>query len=104
MSEMSKAQGPAGGGMEVDPTDDMVPPGAPRNPDAPRNRSEFDGREDVPPQDHGAEDVAPQDKADTNEPAHPAGVPMPRTGEEGAPPAQSSSDPMPDIAGQTGPT
>jgi hypothetical protein len=29
---------------------------------------------------------------------------MPRTGEEGAPPAQSSSDPMPDIAGQTGPT
>jgi hypothetical protein len=25
---------------------------------------------------------------------------MPRTGEEGAPPAQSSSDPMPDIAGQ----
>ena len=104
MSEMSKAQGPAGGGMEVDPTDDMVPPGGPRDPDAPRNRSEFDGREDVPPQDHGAEDVAPQDKADTNEPAHPAGVPMPRTGEEGAPPAQSSSDPMPDIAGQTGPT
>jgi len=104
MSEMSKAQGPAGGGMEVNPTDDMVPPGAPRDPDAPRNRSEFDGREDVPPQDHGAEDVAAQDKADTNEPAHPAGVPMPRTGEEGAPPAQSSSDPMPDIAGQTGPT
>jgi hypothetical protein len=104
MSEMSKAQGPASGGMEVNPTDDMVPPGAPRDPDAPRNRSEFDGREDVLPQDHGAEDVAPQDKADTNEPAHPAGVPMPRTGEEGAPAAQSSSDPMPDITGQTGPT
>ena len=104
MSEMSQAQQPASGGMEVNPTDDMVPPGAPRDPDAPRNRSEFDGREDVLPHDHGAEDVAPQDKADTNEPAHPAGVPMPRTGEEGAPPAQSSSDPMPDIAGQTGPT
>jgi hypothetical protein len=28
---------------------------------------------------------------------------MPRTGEEGAPPAQSSSDPMPDIGGQTPP-
>jgi hypothetical protein len=28
---------------------------------------------------------------------------MPRTGDEGAPPAQSSSDPMPDIAGQTPP-
>ena len=103
MSEMSQAQQPASGGMEVNPTDDMVPPGAPRDPDSPRNQSEFDGREDVLPQDHGAEDVAPQDQADTNEPAHPAVVPMPRTGEEGAPPAQSSSDPMPDIAGQTPP-
>jgi hypothetical protein len=28
---------------------------------------------------------------------------MPRTGEEGAPPARPSSDPMPDIAGQTPP-
>jgi hypothetical protein len=104
MSEMSQAQQPASGGMEVNPTDDMVPPGAPSDPDSPRNRSEFDGREDVLPQDHGAEDVAPEDLADTNEPAHPAGVPMPRTGEEGAPPAQSSSDPMPDISGQTGST
>ena len=103
MSEMSQAQQPASGGMEVNPTDDMVPPGAPRDPDSPRNQSEFDGREDVLPQDHGAEDVAPQDQADTNEPAHPTGVPMPRTGEEGTPPAQSSSDPMPDIAGQTPP-
>ena len=103
MSEMSQAQQPASGGMEVNPTDHMVPPGAPRDPDSPRNQSEFDGREDVLPQDHGAEDVAPQDQADTNEPAHPAGVPMPRTGEEGASPAQSSSDPMPDIAGQTPP-
>ncbi|HEY6686968.1 MAG TPA: hypothetical protein VI094_12255 [Propionibacteriaceae bacterium] len=103
MSEMSQAQQPASGGMEVNPTDDMVPPGSPRDPDSPRNQSEFDGREDVLPQDHGAEDVAPQDRADINEPAHPAGVPMPRTGEEGAPPAQSSSDPMPDIAGQTPP-
>ena len=103
MSEMSQAQQPASGGMEVNPTDDMVPPGAHRDPDSPRNQSEFDGREDVLPQDHGAEDVAPQDQADTNEPAHSAGVPMPRTREEGAPPAQSSSDPMPDIAGQTPP-
>lgn len=103
MSEMSQAQQPAGGGMDVNPTEDMVPPGASRDPDSPRNQSEFDGREDVLPQDHGAEDVAPQDQADINEPAHPAGVPMPRTGEEGAPPAQSSSDPMPDIAGQTPP-
>jgi len=101
MSEMSLAQQPASGGMEVNPTDDMVPPGAPRDPDSPRTRSEFDGSEDVPPQDHGAEDVAPQDKADIHEPAHPAGVPMPRTGEEGAPPAPSSSDPMPDIAGES---
>jgi hypothetical protein len=104
MSDMSQAQQPANGGMEVNPTDDMVPPGAPRDPDSPRNRSEFDGREDVFPQDHGAEDVAPEDLADTDEPAHPAGVPMPRTGEEGAPPAHSSSDPMPDISGQTGST
>jgi hypothetical protein len=104
MSDMSQAQQPASGGMEVNPTDDMVPPGAPRDPDSPRNRSEFDGREDVLPQDHGAEDVAPEDLADTDEPAHPAGVPMSRTGEEGAPPAHSSSDPMPDISGQTGST
>lgn len=103
MSEMSQAQQPAGGGVDVNPTEDMLPPGASRDPDSPRNQSEFDGREDVLPQDHGAEDVAPQDQADINEPAHPAGVPMPRTGEEGAPPAQSSSDPMPDIAGQTPP-
>jgi hypothetical protein len=103
MSDMSQAQQPASGGLEVNPTDDMVPPGAPRDPDSPRNRSEFDGR-DVLPQDHGAEDVAPEDLADTDEPAHPAGVPMPRTGEEGAPPAHSSSDPMPDISGQTGST
>ena len=103
MSEMSQAQQPASGGMDVNPTEDMVPPGASRDPDSPRNQSEFDGREDVLPQDHGAEDVAPQDQADINEPAHPAGVPMPRTGEDGAPPAQSSSDPMPDIAGQTPP-
>lgn len=103
MSEMSQAQQPASGGMDVNPTEDMLPPGASRDPDSPRNQSEFDGREDVLPQDHGAEDVAPQDQADINEPAHPAGVPMPRTGEEGAPPAQSSSDPMPDIAGQTPP-
>ena len=100
MSDMSQAQQPASDAMEVNPTDDMVPSGAPRDPDSPRDRSEFDGSEDVLPQDHGAEDVAPQEMADTNEPAHPAGVPMPRTGEEGAPPAQSSSDPMPDVAGQ----
>lgn len=99
MSEMSQAQQPASGGMEVDPTDDMVPPGAPRDPDAPRDQSEFDGSEDVGPQDYGAGDAAPQD---TNEPL-PAGVPLPRTGEsvgeESAPPAQSSSDPMPDMGG-----
>jgi hypothetical protein len=99
MSEMSQAQQPASGGMDLNPTDDMVPPGA-RDPDSPRTRAEFDGREDVLPHDHGAEDVAPQDKADTHEPAHPAGVPMPRTGEEGAPPARGSSDPRPDGAGQ----
>jgi hypothetical protein len=102
MSEMSQAQQPASGGMEMNPTDDMVPPGAPRDPDAPRNQSEFDGSEDVGRQDFGADDVAPQEGADTNEPL-PAGVPLPRTGEsigeESAPPAQSSSDPMPDVAG-----
>src|SRR4026208_950888 len=103
MSEMSQAQQPASGGMDVNPTEDMVPPGASRDPASPRNQSEFDGREDVLPQDHGAEDVAPQDQADINEPAHPAGVPMPRTGEEGAPPAQSSSDPTPDIAAPSRP-
>jgi hypothetical protein len=109
MSDMSQSQQPASGGMEVNPTDDMVPPAEPRDPDAPRNRSEFDGSEDVLPQERGVEDVAPEDLADTNEPPHPAGVPLPRTeagqsgGEESAPTAQSSSDPMPDIAGRADP-
>jgi hypothetical protein len=98
MSEMSQAQGPVGGGMDMNPTDDMVPPAAQsgRDPDSERS-------EDVGPQDYGADDVSPQDMADTNEPPHPAGVPLPRVadsgGEESAPPAESSSDPMPNIAG-----
>ena len=29
MSEMSKAQGPVGGHVDPNPTDDMVPPGRP---------------------------------------------------------------------------
>jgi hypothetical protein len=105
MSEMSKAQGPGGEGVDSDPTDDMVPPGAqsPRDPDAPQDRSEYDGSEDVGPQDYGAEDVASQDYGIENEPPRPAGVPGSGAGEGGAeessPPAQSSSDPMPDIAG-----
>ena len=108
MSEMSKAQGPVGGHVDANPTDDMVPPAAQsqRDPDSPQDRSDYDGSEDVGPQDYGAEDVSPQDygREDTNEPPHPAGVPLPRTGdtggEEGSPPARSSSDPMPDAAGE----
>jgi hypothetical protein len=103
MSEMSKSQGPASGGMDLNPTDDMVPPVAPRDPDSPRNRSEFDRSEDVLPQDYGSEDVAPQDVQDVQE-TDPTAVPpsMNREsgGEESAPTAESSSDPMPDIAGQ----
>ena len=105
MSEMSQAQGPVSGGMDFNPTDDMVPPGAPRDPDSPRNQSEFDGSEDVLPQDYGSEDVAPQE---TPEPPDPTAVPpsMNRESgsEESAPPARSTSDPMPDIAGQGGPS
>jgi hypothetical protein len=105
MSEMSKAQGPVGGRVDPNPTDDMVPPAAqPQpDPDSPQDRSDYDGSEDVGPQDYGAEDVSPQDygREDTNEPPHPAGVPLPRTGgEESSPPAQSSSDPMPDMAAE----
>jgi len=106
MSEMSKAQGPAGGDVDSDPTDDMVPPGAqsPRDPDAPQDRSEYDGSEDVGPQDYGAEDVTSQNYGIEDEPPRPAGVTGSRTGEGGAEessrPAQSTSDPMPDIAGQ----
>jgi hypothetical protein len=89
MSEMSKAQGPVGGHVDANPTDDMVPP-APQpqpDPDSPQDRSDFDGSEDVGPEDYGAEDVIPQDYGPTG-------------GEEGSPPAQSSSDPMPDMAGE----
>jgi hypothetical protein len=107
MSEMSKAQGPVGGHVDPNPTDDMVPPAAQpqQDPDSPQDRSDYDGSEDVGPQDYGAEDVGPQDygREDTNESPDPAGVPLrgtgERGGEEGSPPAQSSSDPMPDIAG-----
>jgi hypothetical protein len=105
MSEMSKAQGPVGGDVGSDPTADMVPPGAqsPRDTDAPQDPSEYDGSEDVGPQDYGAEDVIPQNYGSEDEPPRPAGVPGSRTGESGAEEssaaAQSSSDPMPDIAG-----
>jgi hypothetical protein len=103
MSEMSQSQGPASGGMDLNPTDDMVPPGAPRDPDSPRNRSEFDGSEDVLPQDYGSEDVAPQESQDipgTDPTAVPPSLNRESGGEESAPTAESSSDPMPDIAGQ----
>jgi hypothetical protein len=108
MSEMSKAQGPVGGHVDTNPTDDMVPPGARSqpDPDSPRDRSDYDGSEDVGPQDYGAEDVSPQGNgsAETNEPPRPAGVPLPGAGdtggEEGSPPVRSSSDPMPDMAGE----
>jgi hypothetical protein len=106
MSEMSKAQGPAGGDVDSNPTDDMVPPGAQssRDPDAPQDRSEYDGSEDVGPQDYGAEDVTSQNYAMEDAAPRPAGVPGPGTGESGgeesSPAAQSSSDPMPDIAGR----
>jgi hypothetical protein len=110
MSEMSRAQGPAH--QDPNPTDDMVPPAA-QVPDSyvesfgPRDG----GAEDVGPQDGGAEDVGPQNfgaedvnRQDPDEP-EPAGVPSSPTaadsgGEDGALPAQSSSDPMPDIAGR----
>jgi hypothetical protein len=105
MSEMSKAQGPVGRDVDSNPADDMVPPGAQsRDPDAPQDRSEYDGSEDVGPQDYGAEDVTSQNFAMEAAPPGPAGVPGSRTGESGgeesSPPAQSSSDPMPEIAGQ----
>jgi hypothetical protein len=99
MSEMSKAQGPVGGHVDPNPTDDMVPPAAQpqQDPDSPQDRSDYDGSEDVAPQDYGAEDVGPHDygREDTNESPDPAGVQLPGTGDT----AQSSSDPMPDIAG-----
>jgi hypothetical protein len=100
MSDMSKEQGPVGGDIDFDPTDDMVPPGAqsPGDPDAPRDRSEYDGSQDVGPQDYGAEDVTSENYGLEDAP------PRPRTGESGGEEsshaAQSSSDPMPDIAGQ----
>lgn len=106
MSDMSQAQGPVGLGMDMNPTDDMVPPAAQsgRDPDSEHVGPQDLGSEDVSPQDYGADDVNPQDMADTNEPPHPAGVPLPRVAdsgsEESAPPTQSSSDPMPDIAGK----
>jgi hypothetical protein len=104
MSEMSREHGPVGGDVDINPTDDMVPPGAraPQDSDSPQDRSEYDGAEDVGPQDYGAEDVATHGYGSEDEPSHPAAGPGVRTGESGgeesAPAAQSSSDPMPDIA------
>jgi hypothetical protein len=106
MSEMSKAQGPVGEDVDPNPADDMVPPGAqsPRDPDAPQDRSEYDGSEDVGPEDFGAEDVTSENYGTEDAPPRPAGVPGSRTGESGgeesSPLAQSPSDPMPDIAGE----
>jgi hypothetical protein len=67
------------------------------------------GAEDVGPQDVGAEDVGSQDfgAEDVSSPdmyeSQPAGEPLPTVasgGEDSGLPAQSSSDPMPDIAGK----
>ena len=100
MSEMSRAQAPAH--KDLDPTDDMVPPAArsPRDPDAENfGPRDSDAAEDVGPQDFGAEDVNPQG---INE--QPDGTPLPTLpnsgGKASARPTQSSSDPMPDIAGE----
>jgi hypothetical protein len=68
MSEMSQAPGPATGGVDLNPTGDMVRPGAPRDPDSPRNQSEFDGSEDVLPQDYGSEGVAPHEAPEPPDP------------------------------------
>jgi hypothetical protein len=92
MSEMSQAQGPVGANVDADPTDDMVPPAA--------RAPEDSDNERFGPEGVGSEEVVPQD---TEEPPHPARDPLPRPGdsgdEESAPPAESLSDPMPDIAG-----
>ena len=108
MSEMSRAQGQAH--QDPNPTDDMVPSAA-QVPDSyvesfgPRDS----GAEDVGPQDVGAEDVGSQDfgAEDVSSPdmyeSQPAGEPLPTVasgGEDSGLPAQSSSDPMPDIAGK----
>jgi hypothetical protein len=118
MSEMSRAQGQAH--QDPNPTDDMVPPAA-QVPDSyvesfgPRDSGAEDvgpqdvGAEDVGPQDVGAEDVGSQDfgAEDVSSPdmyeSQPAGEPLPTVasgGEDSGLPAQSSSDPMPDIAGK----
>jgi hypothetical protein len=89
MSEVSRAQGPAHD--DLDPTDDMVPPAArsPRDPDAKNvGPNDSGGAEDVGPQDFDAEDRDP---------------PLPRVADslsEDSAGAQSSSDPMPDMAGE----
>ena len=101
MSEMSQAQGPVSGGMDFNPTDDMVPPGAPRDPDSPRNQSEFDGSEDVLPHDYGSEDVAARETPEPPDPtAAPPSMNRESGGEESPPLGQSTSDAMPDIGGQ----
>jgi hypothetical protein len=104
MSEMPRAQGPVGGAFDVNPTDDMVPPGAqsPRDPDAPQDRSEYDGSEDVGPQDYGAEDVISLDYGSEDELPNPTGVPVTGDsgGDESSHLAQSSSDPMPESLGK----
>jgi hypothetical protein len=80
MSDMSQAQGPVGRGMDMNSTDDMVPPAAQsgRDPDSEHVGPQDLGSEDVGSQDYGADDVNLQDIADTNEPPNPAGVPLPR--------------------------
>jgi hypothetical protein len=109
MSEMSRAQGQPHN--DPNPTDDMVPPAA-RVPDSYVEKfgPKDGGAEDAGPQDFGAEDVGPQDfgAEDVNsqdfDESQPAAEPLPTAansgGENSGLPAESSSDPMPDIAGQ----
>jgi hypothetical protein len=108
MSEMSRAQGQAH--QDPNPTDDMVPPAAQVPDSYVESFGPHDsGAEDVAPQDGGAEDVGSQDfgaedvSSQYIDESQPAGEPLPTAasgGEDSGLPAQSSSDPMPDIAGK----
>lgn len=91
MSEMSQAQCPVGAYVDVDPTDDMVPPGAesPRDPDAGHVGLQDVGAEDLGPQDYGPSVIGP----DSNDSSHLTGAPLPGIGadsERSSSPAESA--------------
>ena len=100
MSEMSRAQTPAGGDANPDPTDDLVPPAAVSEPpvQSPEVPSGESGGGTGTPEAPSGEPVL-DTEGEGPDPNPEAPLPAAGGGVSAGTEASSSSDPMPDMAG-----